>query len=245
MATDPRAAHRQDPMGQAISDYFATGRAARLRGFSPMFDEDEFPVATLFRTFDQMPATERKALDLAKGRTLDVGAGAGCHSLVMQQRGIDVTAIDLSPLSVATMRKRGVKKVLEQDFFTLGGQYDTIVMLMNGIGIVGTLDRLPAFFAQLDRILAPDGQVLCDSSDISYVYENDEGQIEYPDDMAYYGEVRYRMRYRDVIGQPFAWLYIDADTLRQHAEICGYTVEVIAEGAHYDYLARITKQQHT
>ena len=225
MATDPRAAHRQDPMGQAISDYFATGRAARLRVFSPMFDEDEFPVATLFRTFDQMPATERKALDLAKGRTLDVGAGAGCHSLVMQQRGIDVTAIDLSPLSVATMRKRGVKKVLEQDFFTLG--------------------RLPAFFAQLDRILAPGGQVLCDSSDISYVYENDEGQIEYPDDMAYYGEVRYRMRYRDVIGQPFAWLYIDADTLRRQAEICGYTVEVIAEGAHYDYLARITKQQHT
>ena len=236
---------KRDPMGRAISEYFTTGKAARLRVFSPMFEEDEIPMPTLFRTFEEMPETECKALDLAKGRTLDVGAGSGCHSLVLQQRDIDVTAIDISHLSVLTMQQRGVKNVLEQDFFTLTGQYDTILMLMNGIGIVGTLDRLPAFFAQLDRILAPGGQVLCDSSDISYVYENDEGQIEYPDDMTYFGEVRYRMRYRDVIGQPFAWLYIDADTLRRQAEICGYQVEVIAEGAHYDYLARITKQQHT
>ena len=144
---------KRDPMGRAISDYFTTGKAAKLRVFSPMFEEDEIPVTTLFRTFEEMPETERKALDLAKGRTLDVGAGSGCHSLVLQQRGIDVTAIDISHLSVLTMQQRGVKKVLEQDFFTLTGQYDTILMLMNGIGIVGTLDRLPVFFQQLDKIL--------------------------------------------------------------------------------------------
>ena len=236
---------KKDPMGRAIADYQKNKRAARLRVFSPMFEEDEMPLPTLFRTYDSMPEIERKALDMAKGKTLDVGAAAGCHSLVLQERGIDVTAIDISPLSVEAMKERGVRNVREQDFFELGSrqhvstqedeQYDTILMLMNGIGIVGTLARMPAFFRLLDRILAPGGQVLCDSSDISYVFEGDMP------DMDYYGEQSFRMQYKDTIGEPFPWLYIDADRLKQVAEENGYQAEVVAEGEHYDYLARITK----
>ena len=258
---------KMDPMGRAIADYWETKKAAiereqsnacissaerelarpkvkadRLRVFSPMFEEDEIPLRTLFRTYKSMPGIEQKALDMAKGKTLDVGAGSGCHSLVLQEKGVDVTAVDISPLSVGTMKERGVKKVLEQDFFTLEGQqYDTILMLMNGIGIVGTLDRMPEFFKLLDKILVPGGQVLCDSSDINYVFETEDGIIELPDDMAYYGEQSFQMQYKDTIGEPFPWLYIDADTLRERAARNGYAVEVVAEGEHYDYLARITK----
>ena len=231
-----------DPMGRAIADYHKKKKASKLRVFSPMFEEDEIPLTTLFRSYESMPKIERKALDLAKGRVLDVGAGAGCHSLVLQERGLDVTAIDISPLSVQTMKERGVKKVLEQDFFTLEGQYDTILMLMNGIDIVGTLECLPEFFKQLDKILAPGGQVLCDSSDISYVFEDEKGMIDIPNEMNYYGEHNFRMQYKDTIGEPFNWLYIDADTLREKAGRCGYVVEVVAEGEHYDYLAIITKK---
>ena len=202
-----------------------------------------YPQRTLFRTYETMSKIERKALNIAKGKTLDVGAASGCHSLVLQKKGIDVTAIDISPLSVETMKQRGVKKVFEQDFFTLEGQqYDTILMLMNGIGIVGTLERMPEFFKQLDKILAPGGQVLCDSSDISYVFEDEDGIIEYPDTDGYYGEQSFQMQYKDTIGEPFPWLYIDADTLKQVAEENGYVAEVITEGEHYDYLARITKR---
>ena len=229
-------------MGRAIADYHKSKKASKLRVFSPMFEEDEIPLATLFRSYESMPKIERKALDIAKGRVLDVGAGAGCHSLVLQERGMDVTAIDISPLSVEAMKERGVKKVLEQNFFTLEGQFDTILMLMNGIGIVGTLERMPEFFKQLDRILAPGGQVLCDSSDISYVFETEDGIIELPDDMSYYGEHSFWIQYKDTIGEPFNWLYIDADTLREKAGRYGYAIEVIAEGEHYDYLARITKR---
>ncbi len=255
-----------DPMGRAIADYHKSKKASKLRVFSPMFEEDEIPLTTLFRSYEDMPEIERKALDMAKGRILDVGAASGCHSLVLQDRGMDVTAIDISPLSVETMKERGVKKVIEQDFFTLEGQameqrepsnsfewpsrdrvrrsqYDTILMLMNGIGIVGTLERMPEFFKQLDTILASGGQVLCDSSDISYVFETEEGIIELPDDMGYYGEHSFRMQYKDTIGEPFDWLYIDADTLKQKAGRCGYAVELVAEGEHYDYLARITKKE--
>ena len=230
-------------MGRAIADYHKSKKASKLRVFSPMFEEDEIPLATLFRSYESMPKIERKALDIAKGRVLDVVAGAGCHSLVLQEKGMDVTAIDISPLSVEAMKERGVKKVLEQNFFTLEGQFDTILMLMNGIGIVGTLERMPEFFKQLDRILAPGGQVLCDSSDISYVFETEDGIIELPDDMSYYGEHSFWIQYKDTIGEPFNWLYIDADTLREKAGRYGYAIEVIAEGEHYDYLARITKRE--
>ena len=254
-----------DPMGRAIADYFKTKKASKLRLFSPMFEEDEIPLPTLFRSYKAMPEIEKKALDMAKGKVLDVGAGSGCHSLVLQQRGMDVAAIDISPLAVETMREQGVKKVAEQDFFTLDGQameqrepssllewpsrdrvrrsqFDTILMLMNGIGIVGTLERMPEFFKQLDKILAPGGQVLCDSSDVSYVLEDENGIIEYPDTDGYYGEVSYQMQYKDTIGEPFLWLYIDANTLKRVADENGYAVEVVAEGEHYDYLARITKK---
>ena len=233
---------KMDPMGRAIADYYKEKQASKLRVFSPMFEEDEIPLTTLFRSYESMPDIERKALDMAKGRVLDVGAGSGCHSLVLQERSMDVTAIDISPLSVETMKERGVKKALEQDFFTLKGQYDTILMLMNGIGIVGTLERLPGLFKHLDKILTHEGQLLCDSSDISYIFETEDGIIEIPDDMTYYGELSFQMQYKDTISEPFPWLYIDADTLREQAEKYGYIVEIVAEGEHYDYLARITKK---
>ena len=231
---------KMDPMGRAIADYWRTKKAGRLRVFSPMFEEDEMPLPTLFRTYESMPEIEKKALDMARGRTLDVGAAAGCHSLVLQERGIDVTAIDISPLSVETMRLRGVRNVREQDFFTLQNeQYETVLMLMNGIGIVGTLERMPAFFTLLDKILSPGGQVLCDSTDISYVFEGDMP------DMDYYGEQSFRMQYKGTIGQPFPWLYIDTGTLKDCARRNGFEAEVVAEGEHYDYLARITKKKQT
>ena len=180
---------KMDPMGRAIADYHKSKKASKLRVFSPMFEENEIPLTTLFRSYESMPKIEQRALDMAKGRILDVGAASGCHSLVLQERGLDVTAIDISPLSVETMQERGVKKVLEQDFFTL------------------------------------------------------EGQIDIPNEMDYYGEHSFQMQYKDTIGEPFNWLYIDADTLKQKAGRYGYAVEVVTEGEHFDYLARITKKE--
>ena len=231
----------QDPMGQAIADYHATGKASRLRVFSPMFDEDEIPVATLFRTRDEMPDIEQEALNMASGHILDVGAGAGCHTLALQAMEKRVTAIDISPLAVETMRQRGVKDVLEQDFFSLDGQFDTILMLMNGIGIVGTLSRLPAFFMQVDHLLAPGGQLLCDSSDICYIFEDEDGIIDLTGVEGYYGELSYQMQYKSIKGEPFPWLFIDAETLREQAAAHGYHCDILMRGPHYDYLARLTR----
>ena len=232
----------KDPMGHAIAEYHKTGKAARLRVFSPMFDEDEIPVKTLFRSLNEMPALEREALEVAGGNILDVGAGTGCHSLALQAMEKAVTAIDISPLAVATMRERGVHDVHEQDFFTLQGQYDTILMLMNGIGIVGTISRLPALFMQLDHLLARGGQVLCDSSDNCYIYEDEEGIIDLTGVKGYYGELTYQMQYRGIKGEPFPWLFIDPETLSEQATAHGFHCDILMRGPHYDYLARLTRK---
>ncbi len=231
----------KDPMGRAISDWFHTGKAGKLRVLSSMFYEDEIPVATLFRDFGEMPVQEQKAIELCRGKVLDVGAGSGCHSIVLKERGIEATAIDISALSVEVMKERGID-ARNINFFdeTFTEKFDTILLAMNGIGIVGKIERLPMFFRSIKRLLAPGGQVLLDSSDIRYVFMDEDGGMDIDLAAGYYGEIDYKMRYKNITGTPFDWLYIDFDTLQMYAEEHGFTCEKCIDGEHYDYLARLT-----
>jgi SAM-dependent methyltransferase len=231
----------KDPMGRAISDWFHTGKAGKLRVLSSMFYEDEIPVATLFRDFGEMPVQEQKAIELCRGKVLDVGAGSGCHSIVLKERGIEATAIDISVLSVEVMKERGID-ARNINFFdeTFTEKFDTILLAMNGIGIVGKIERLPMFFRSIKRLLAPGGQVLLDSSDIRYVFMDEDGGMDIDLAAGYYGEIDYKMRYKNITGTPFDWLYIDFDTLQMYAEEHGFTCEKCIDGEHYDYLARLT-----
>lgn len=233
----------KDPMGAAIADYFANGKATKLRVFSSMFDEDEIPVKQLFRSFEEMPELEQEALRISTGKILDVGAGSGCHSLALQEMGKEVKAIDISPLSVETMQKRGVKDARQQNFFSeqFNESFDTILMLMNGAGIVGKIDNLAFFFQTVKRVLNPGGCLLMDSSDLRYLFEDEEGNLDIDLEDDYYGEVDFSMKYKNVKGDSFDWLYIDYQTLCLHAAQNGFNVEKIGEGDHYEYLAKISK----
>jgi len=234
----------QDPMGAAISDYFKYSKSDSLRVFSSLFDEDEIPVKELFRSEKQMPLLERTALKMATGRILDVGAGSGCHSLALQEAGKEVYAIDISPLSVETMRQRGVNNVALINLFDerFIDSYDTILMLMNGSGIIGKLENLSEFFRKMKLLLRPEGCILMDSSDLSYLFEEEDGsiRIDLADD--YYGEIDYQMQYKNIKGNSFDWLYIDFQTLSLYAAENGFKAELIKEGKHYDYLARLSLQ---
>ncbi len=232
----------KDPMGAAILEFQKTGKATRLRVLSSMFDEDEIPVKHLFRTYKDMPRLEQKALDLARGRMLDVGAGAGCHSLELQDRGADILAIDISPLSCEAMKLRGISQVQCINLFDprLTGPFDTILMLMNGTSIIGQLKNMPDFLQRIRQLLAKDGQVLVDSSDLKYLYENEDGTYDIDLLGPYYGQVDYQMVYRKVKGNPFDCLYVDFDTLKLISESNGFVCEMIEEGDHFDYLAKLT-----
>lgn len=233
-----------DPMGNAIADYHKNGIAGRLRVFSPDFDEDVIPVETLFREYEEMPIVEQTALLLASGEILDVGAGAGCHALALQDMGKSVDAIDISSLSVDVMKDRGVLNASERDFYQMNAdeqqkRYDTILFLMNGSGIIGSIGNMGAFFKQLHSLLADGGCAYMDSSDIRYVFEDEDGSFEINLNDKYYGELEYQMQYKRVKGKPFAWLYIDFATLQHYAQENGFSAELVAEGDHYDYLAKL------
>lgn len=230
----------KDPMGAAIYDFHKNGKAAKLRVFSSQFEEDEIPVEDLFRDFDRMPYLEKVALELAQGAILDVGAGAGCHSIALGQMGKKALAMDISPLSVQVMRERGVDAV-QADFWdpAFAGKYDTILMLMNGSGIIGKVDNMERFFNRIRELLNPGGYLLMDSSDLRYLYEEEDGSFAIDLAGDYYGQLDYQMQYKGVKGEPFDWLYIDFQTLSYYAGQYGFRVELVAEGEHYDYLAKI------
>lgn len=234
---------QNDPMGLAIRDFFETGSNQPLRILSSMFEEDEMPVPNLFRNEMNMPDIERQALKLCKGRTLDVGAGAGCHSLVLQQNNIDVTAIDISPNSVEIMRERGIKQAYYADFFTddFGTEFDTILMLMNGMGIAGSLNRLPQLLERCAELMRTDGCILADSSDLRYVFEDENGNLDWNAADGYYGEIDFQIIYGSCKGPTFNWLYVDFTSLQLAAKQAGLVAELIKKGKHYDYLARLRK----
>ena len=232
----------RDPMGSAINDYYKNGRAAHLRVLSSMFEEDEMPIAHLFRSEQEMPQLEKRALTLVRGRVLDVGAGAGCHALALQEHGFEVKAIDVSPLSCDVMKARGIEDVECVNLFDtqLQSKFDTILLLMNGTGIAGKLSRLPLLLNRLKELMAEGAQILIDSSDLKYIYENEDGSMDIDLGGNYYGEVDYQMVYKNVKGDSFDWLYVDPTLLTASCKQCGLKCEIIEEGEHYDYLARIT-----
>ena len=235
---------QKDPMGSAIADYFAKGRAAKLRVFSSQFEEDEIPAEQLFRTFDEMPELEQEALRLASGKILDCGAGSGCHALALQEMGKEVEAIDISPLSVEVMQKRGVRQAYQINLFDENylQKFDTILMLMNGSGIIGKLENMGTFFAKMKQLLNPGGCIYMDSSDLRYLFEDEDGSFLVDLAAGYYGEIDFRMQYKQVKGEPFDWLYVDVHTLSFYAAENGFKVELVKEGEHYDYLACLKLQ---
>ncbi len=231
-----------DILGDALLDYQNGNYTEDITTFSSISGEDTLPLPYLFRDFSAMPPLEQKALDLCKGEVLDIGCGSGSHSLYLQQKEIQVTALDSSKGAIETCRLRGVKNnVLShiQDFE--GHQFDTLLMLMNGIGIAGTLNKLDALLRHLKSLLKSNGQILLDSSDLIYIFDEDgDGGRWLPTTKNYYGEVAFTMSYKGQKGDAFSWLYIDFNTLQNAAAAINLTCELVSEGEHYDYLARLT-----
>lgn len=231
----------KDPMGMAIYDYHNGNKVGELKVLSSQFDDDEIPVAELFRDYNDMPEIEQVALQMSEGSILDVGAGSGCHSLALQRMGKSVLAIDISPLSVHVMKELGVNaKLINLYDSAFAEKFDTILMLMNGSGIIGNLENMESFFNRMKELLNPGGKILMDSSDLRYLFEEEDGSFMIDLAGDYYGLVDFQMEYKGVKGEPFDWLYVDFDTLAYHAAENGFQAKIVAQGEHYDYLAELT-----
>lgn len=232
-----------DLFGKAILDYQTQNAPEPLITATSISEEDEMDVAYLFRSYDLMPKIEQKALQLAYGKVLDIGCGAGSHALSLQNdRNLDVTAIDISEKAIQTCQLRGLKNCIAIDVlqFESPEKFDTILLLMNGTGIFQTLEKTASYLQKLKALLNSDGQILIDSSDLIYMFDEDEdGGAWIPGDN-YYGELTFTVQYKGETEVPFPWLYMDYNTLQNAAFANGFQCELISEGDHYDFLAKLT-----
>jgi len=231
----------KDLFGKAILDYQTDNNPQDLITETSISESDEMSVKYLFRSFREMPQIEKLALEMAKGHILDVGCGAGSHSLYLQDRKMHVTAIDISPNAIAACKLRGILDAKVSDINHITDNFDTILLLMNGAGMCGKLKNLPKFLSKLKSILLPGGQILLDSSDIIYMFdEDDDGGKWIPSENDYYGEVVFHISYKGENDVPFNWMYIDYQTLENAALQAGFKCEMVSQGEHYDYLARLS-----
>jgi len=231
----------EDPIGSALLSFYQTQDDSPIKVEMDIAEQDTLVPSYFFRAYEQCPELEQTALKLARGKVLDVGAGAGSHSLYLQDQGLDVTALDISPHSVEVMKQRGLSNVRLANFYDLPeGAFDTLLLLMNGIGLVQTLEGFKAFFLKARTLLAPKGQILLDSSDLIYMFEQEDGSYLIDLNDKYHGEVEFNLSYKNIAGQPFNWLYVAEDLLQDAAEENGFNCEIIQQGPHYDYLAKLT-----
>lgn len=233
----------KDLFGKAILDYQTNNSPEDLITETSISEADEMSVAYLFRDYAEMPKMEQKALNLAKGKVLDVGCGAGSHALYLQnEKNLDVTAIDISANAIKACELRGVKKARVQNVMVLENEtFDTILLMMNGAGMCGKLNKISGFLQKLKSLLNENGQILLDSSDIIYMFDEDEdGGKWIPSDNDYYGEVIFNVSYKGEKEEPFDWMYIDYNTLQNAAHANGLQCELLLEGEHFDYLAKLT-----
>ena len=229
-----------DPLGLALQHYQSGQRGLQLRVSCDRTADDVLPVDYLFRTFRQMPHLERAALRACRGRVADVGAGAGAHALWLQRQGLAVTALDHSAAAVAVMRARGVTDARATALHHFNDEkFDTVLLLMNGAGLAGTLAQLPALLAHLANWLLPGGQMLLDSSEVLYLYEDENGGYRLNLNDRYHGELVYQMHYAGRSSFPFPWLFVGFDLLADAAHAVGLRAERLFAGPHHHYLARI------
>ena len=229
---------QRDPFGAGMWAWYQGSLSAVIKVYSDVAVNDFIPVQHLFRTYSQMPVWEQRALDACRGSILDIGAGAGSHSLELQNRGLEVYAMDISPGAVKMMELRGIQHILHRSIWEYeDSTFDTLLMMMNGIGLVGDLKGLNLFLQKAAKLLRPGGQILLDSSDIFYLFEEEDSIEPHP---VYYGIIQFQMSYKEVLGERFNWLYIDYERLQKHARLFGFSCEKIINGNHYEYLARLT-----
>lgn len=231
---------QKDILGKALLDYFQGKYTEDILTETNISEEDTLPLPYLFRNYEEMPKIEQKALQLCKGKILDVGCGAGSHSLYLQEKGLDVTAIDLSPGAIEVCKLRGLQKAEVMDVLDASEKYETILLLMNGTGIFQNLKSVPKYIKHLKSLLNPGGQILIDSSDLIYMFDKDEDNgIWVTGDRDYYGELTFTMRYKGETTEAFDWLYLHFELLKELSLEAGLRCELALEGEHYDYLAKI------
>jgi sRNA-binding regulator protein Hfq len=227
-----------DILGEAMFDFLKNGSGEPLIAHTSYGPDEIYELDYFFRDLDKMPELEIFALSLCRGEILEIGAGAGSHALALEDQGKNITAMDTSVGCINVMLCRGLTRLLHMDIFNLcQGGYNTLLLLMNGIGVTGNVDGFNRFLVKAEMITSDEAQVIFDSTDVSYAIEKDSvvhGK--------YFGEIRYQFEYKGMKGPWFDWLYIDQEELFRICSKTGWMPQIIYEQGQGHYLVRLLKK---
>jgi SAM-dependent methyltransferase len=231
--------------GKSLFDFYNGDRTAKIILRRDDGFETALPISVFFRSEAEFFPEEMEAINLCKGIVLDIGAGSGIHSLVLQSRGLKVTAIDIDPNAVEIMIGRGIKDVRCVDVMQFGsGTYDTLLMLGHGIGMTEDIKGLSSFLEHASRLICDEGQLLLNSVDVAQTIN--PVHLKYhqsnKNEGRYIGEVRMQIEYKGDKGPFFGWLHLDPQTLQKIAAIKNWKSELIFQGENGEYLARLTRK---
>lgn len=230
---------KNDPIGAAILDFAATGKSQNIVVASDLCEDDVIASGYLFRSLKEMPPLEKKALERCSGKVLDIGAGAGSHAKILKEKGLDVTALEPSEGAIQYMNSIGLTTIQETIQQHTNATYDTLLLLMNGVGLAGKLEHLESFLEHAKSLLNPGGKIVCDSTDIQYLYEEEDGSMWMDLNAEYYGNFKFQMTYNDHQTEWFDWLYVDFERLKTAAEKTGFAIELLYEKDDH-YLVELT-----
>jgi len=233
----------KDSLGKALYSYWkGDHRTPHIIRRDDGFVERE-SLKYYFRKFPQFPSFEKKSLKFVKGRILDIGCGAGRHVLYLQKRGFDTIGIDSSPLAVKVCRGRGCKRVQVMDIFKSKFRpryFDTILLLGNNIGIGGTLNGAKKLLEICRGLASDDGILILTTADVKKMKE--KAHKEYYCNRnerlgKYIGTAKFRIEYKNFIGDWFNWIHLEEPVLRRLASKSGWKIDRIFKGKSEDYAA--------
>ncbi len=239
---------RQDAYGHEIFDYLKGKPAVEVVERDDGFINAGAGAAAYFGKFKEWDASERRAMAYARGRVLDIGCGAGRHSLYLQGKGFDVMGIDLSPLSVRVSRLRGVRKVRNLSITQLEpslGTFDTLLMMGNNFGLFASFKRARRLLRTFQRMTSSKGRIIAQSLDpykttdrfhLAYQKRNRRrGRMS--------GQVKIRIRYRGYIGPWFDYLLVSRTEMKEIVRGTGWKIGRFISSKGPSYVAVMSKER--
>lgn len=211
-----------DAFGQELLDYYRGEQTTEIiERDDGYIDAGVGSLRSHFTDYKNWFPVEKEAIKFTRGRVLDVGCGAGRHSLYLQKKGFDVLAIDNSPLAVQVSRKRGVKKAKALPFEEVGtfkpNSFDTIIMFGHNFGLFGNFDKARRLLRVLYRITTSKGTIIATTRD-PYKTDSPEHKDYHKWNRArgrMIGQLRIRVRHGLLASPWFDYLFVSQAELKQ------------------------------
>jgi len=207
---------------------------------------DSMSTRGYFSDYEAWSPIEQKAMQFVKGRVLDIGCGAGRHSLHLQRKGFDVLGIDISPLAIKVCRERGLRKLKLMSIESVDfkpNSFGTILMMGNNFGLFGNLGKAKGLLKKFHRLTSKDALIIASSRD---PYRTDN-----PAHLQYHkmnrkkgrmsGQVKIRIRYQKYKGRWFDYLMVSKEEMTQILSNTGWRIKEFLDTGDPNYISIIRK----